>query len=242
MKLVSVMTPNFMPGLQTLAYSLSRYGKVTGLDWHVIWDGEPVPGYEKVLSACGFNAITHEVSDFDDIPDVEGTKNHLQVTRNKLLAWLLPPDDLYTQIDVDMICKRDAREMLDFKHFSAERRPGAPGFCSGLWTFKPSEDIFYTLVNDILPQGWGLADQSILNEYFTKQNPEQVITLDWKWNTSKREIRQPNWLDLFQDAIFLHYHGRYKPWLANERGYELSHSLWHMLYREAIKTNVILTE
>ena len=233
LKLVSVMTRNFTPGLVALAHSLSKYGKVNELDWHIIWEDEPVENYEKVLSTFKFNAVTHRVSDFDDIPPVIGTKNHLQVTRNKLLAWLLPPDDLYTQIDVDMICKRDAREMLNFKHFSAERRPGAPGFCSGLWTFKPSEDVFHTLITEILPKGWDLADQSILNEYFTEEHPD-IKYLDWKWNTSKREtVRQSNWLDLFQDAIFIHYHGKHKPWLANEPGYELTHSLWHMIYREA---------
>ena len=141
----------------------------------------------------------------------------------------LYPKELYCCFDIDMVCIKDAREMLKFEHFSAMQRPGAPGFCSGLMVFRPDKKVFESIVNNIIPQRekWRLIDQSVLNAYYTDEHPEEVIVLPWKWNTSKREIRQRHWKQLLDEAIFLHYHGPHKPWIEDADGYAEAHAVWH---------------
>ena len=237
MRLVSLITenPDYWCALQTLSWSLSHNGKVKGLDWVVIWDGKPKAGYEDVMRAYGFNPITMNVNDFDvNIPDFKGSLDFVKPTKNKLLFWLLDPKDLYCSLDIDMVCRKDARELLTFKHFSAERRPDAPGFCAGLMVFRPNKDVFEYVVNDIIPRkDWRLPDQDVLNVYYTEEHPEEVTFLPWKWNTSKREIRQRHWQQLLDNAIFLHYHGAHKPWIRDEDGYADSHAIWHEAYESA---------
>ena len=237
MKLVSIISekPDYWCALQTLAWSLSHNGKVTGLDWILIWDGNPRPGYEDAMRAYGFNPITMNVKDFDaDFSKFGKTNKHLVSAKYKLLFWLLDPKDLYIGIDIDMVCRKDARELLTFKHFSVECRPGAPGFCSGLMVFRPDKDAFYHMVNDIAPRvSCRLADQAVLNAYYIQEHPEEVNLLPWKWNTSKREVRQPNWKQLLDEAIFLHMTGAHKPWLVREMGYEDAFRIWHEAYAKA---------
>lgn len=230
MKLVSLITPEFLPGLRALAYSLAAYGKLNGLEWIFIWDGEPYHLYEYLVAP--FKPVTMRVEDFEKVPDFQGTKPHITKAKNKLLFWLLD-DGLYTGIDLDMICKNDARELLSFNHLSAERRPGSPGFCSGLMTFRPDKNVYSSLIKEITPY-MELADQDVLNAYYTEKHPEEVTFLDWKWNTSWREeYRQPNGKELVDDAIFLHYTGALKPWLYRDPRYPLSFSWWHRMYRES---------
>jgi len=237
MKLVSLITKRFIRGASVLAYSLAEKGKVTGLDWIFIWPEEPLPGYEQFIEAFGFNAITMQSSDFAaQVPEFPNAKKHVTATKDKLLPYLLPDDDVYLSIDLDMVCKRDARHMLKFRHFTAMRRPGVEDFCAGLMAFRPSKKIYYAIVKDIIPAGdWELPDQETLNEYY-RRHPEDVKILDWKWNTSQREeLRQLHWPQLFEEAIFIHYHGPYKPWILYEQGYEDSHALWHETQAEALR-------
>ena len=241
MRLTTFLTKDYFPGLQTLAYSLCRYGNVTGLEWHVIWAGDVYKGYEEILGRYGFKVVTYKVEDFEfEVPDVPGAKNVLKIVKNKMLMWLLPPDDTYIYIDVDIICKKDAREMLEFTHFTAMKRPPVKNFCTGFIVFQPNKKIFKHLIEEILPSGrWRLLDQDILNLYFMDKHPENVKLLPWKWNTSKKETRQSNWNQLFSEAIFIHYHGVYKPWFGSDPdGYKDSHNLWHRLYNEAQETRL----
>ena len=128
MKLTTFLTKDYFISLQTLAYSLYEYGNVSGLDWHLIWGSEPHPAYDKILGKFGFNVINHTIDSFKSkVPDIVGTNINLMIAKNKLLAFLLP-EGRYTYIDCDMVCKRDARGLLDFKPFSAMRRPGKNDF------------------------------------------------------------------------------------------------------------------
>ena len=55
MKLVSTLTPEFWPGLQTLAWSLREKGKLSGMEWIVIWDGKPPANAKRILEDNGFS-------------------------------------------------------------------------------------------------------------------------------------------------------------------------------------------
>ena len=214
MKLTSFVTRDYFPAFASLAYTLSIIGKVTGLEWHVVWGDEPAQDYELIFERLGFTPVTYRMEDFNaEVPDIEGTAEYLMFTKNKLLLHLLPEAD-YIYLDVDMVCKKDAREMLTFKPFSAMSRPGIDDFCGGFMVFRPSREAYDVIVNEIIPskKNWRLSDQDVLNEYY-RVRLDCVNNVPWKWNTGWKEARrQPDWDDLFSDAIFIHYHGRIKPW------------------------------
>ena len=241
MKFVTVVTttPDYWTPFRVLVWSMGERGQLKGLDWHVLWVQDPPKDAAEIIEKCGFNPIFHSIHDFPAPPDFPYAKAHLGPSRYKLLSWLLEPDDTYCYIDADMVCLRDAREFLDVKPFAAMRRPGVTGFCGGLMFFKPDEKVFNYIKEDITPRRkWELSDQDVLNEYYTKEHPEMMTRLPWRFNTSKREEkRQSHWSTLLSEAIVLHYHGRHKPWLRREMGYSESHQAWHtanILFRRAM--------
>lgn len=230
MKLVSLFSPDYAVALKTLAYSLSEYGKVTGLDWVLICSDAP-RYIKELVKPFGFNPVIRMISDFPKMPEFPNAKEHVRLTNNKLLFWLLEPG-LYTSLDLDMYCKKDAREMLDFEHFSAERRPGADGFCAGLQTLQASERT-YSEILQCYNEGFRLPDQDIVNAYF--ENRPELKILPWKWNTSrKEEYRQPNGKQLIKDAIFIHFHGPVKPWLFYSPRSPDSYDGWYQMYSESL--------
>jgi len=237
MKLVSLVNPEYWIALETLAWSLSRNGKIEGLEWIVIWDGPAVDGWYEWMRFCGFYPRYLSVDDFSiSVPEFPVPKgSHVQPARNKLLVWLLPPDDIYVLLDVDMVCKQNARELLTLKPTCAHKRPGVNDFCSGMLVIEPSSDAFNEMINDIIPnqESWKFADQEIINIYYNRHGWKRI---PWKWNLSHyEERRQFHWHKLFKEAIFVHYHGSKKPWHGLTIGQEQSFLLWHTCHTKALE-------
>jgi len=226
MKLISSLTPDFIPGLEVLAHSLSHRGNMGGVEWIIVTEDGELPGSVlKKLWVWGFIPTVLKMNEigkdkwFEGWPD---TKARLYQNYNRLRFLLLPPGE-YTWLDVDLLCMRDARELVSLPSISAAfDQPQLPDdprynrkFNIGMMRLDASEDMFDLCVEWVKhhPEHSyvSLAEQSILN-FVVQEHPEMMNWLDINWNMATNMLMKD--IDKWKpdEAIFLHFMGDVKPW------------------------------
>jgi hypothetical protein len=212
-QLVSFLTPENWPGLAKLAHSLSARGNVRGLDWIVLTE-EPAPDHWcDWLRHCGFNPVDLLLSQVGGLPEVlPTTVPHFRFCFNRLRVFALPPGE-YICLDVDLLCMRDATELLTKPSLSAVLGGASgwndPGVNTGLLRFDASQELFEWAIDAMDPSvHMSLADQDVINRVVVA-HPGLLHPLEPQWNTSAARPAP--------DPIFLHFAGPRKPWHAGPR-------------------------
>lgn len=247
MKLVSHLSPDFIPGLEVLAHSLAHNGNVGGLEWLLLTDNGEIPGDTlSKLWRWGWYPTVLKMDEvgkdkwIDDWPDTVG---HLYYSYNKLRVLLLPPGE-YFYLDTDLLCMNDAREMLGMPHISAapdqpQRKVNAQ-INLGVLRIDADEDLFDEIVRDArnfhvsTAQGfkrWApCADQTVLNRTVSKY-PGLINYLPVKWNLPTNMIFKDKELWRPEEAVFIHFMGQVKPWHGDGHWVmEKPNDLWRNYY------------
>ena len=219
MKLVSTLMPHNWPGLRVLAHSLAHNGNITGLDWVVLTEDRAPDEWRDWLDCCGFRMDNLLLSEVGELPkNTPPTKGCWRFCYNKLRIFSLPAGE-YLYLDVDMLCKKDATEILTTPSISAVmgRQGGwsSAGINTGLIRFDPGQEIVDACAEEMKAAvaEWQsiMADQGILRRVFRK-HPEMIACkLGREWNT--KAIPSP---DLLEEAIFIHFAGEVKPWAGGK--------------------------
>ncbi len=238
---------SYASGITTLAYSLKEKGNLPSMVWNIIWDGDPEPGVRDDIERFGFKVVEWSVSGFDIYGPMRSEKPHLARgdVWKKLAFLLMPEGKRYAFIDVDIVCLKDAREMLYMPHLSAAPAFFPDGRLKGInthfWVGEPSQELHDEIVAMIPEQEvWPLLDQSLMSLY-AQRNPDVINPLDIRWKSCKRQelkLSKPDWEKHKEDAILFHYPGLYKPWfdgtweVVRERPYPESHAIWHRMHAD----------
>jgi hypothetical protein len=222
MKLVSVVTPNFWPGLKALAHSLKHKGGITGLDWIIMTELGVVPDeWYEWLDRQGFNLVSKSFSSVGGdwtvpLPCLPDHKTWLTTAYNKLRVLLLPKDE-YILLDTDLLCVNPATELLYTKSISAvyqsAHAPTPPDISFGVVRIDSSPALFEECVGVMKNVGGtSLADQSIFN-WVLRQHPEMLHPLDYRWDMMWSLVLHKPSMWLPEDAKFLHFGWKTKPWM-----------------------------
>jgi hypothetical protein len=222
MQLVSYLTPSFWPGLKVLAHSLAHRGNIKGLDWIVMTDERAPDEWRDWFGYCGFNMIDLLFSQVGELPKkFPRTRSWLEFNWNKLRCFLLPEGE-YVFLDADLLCMRDATELLIMPSISAawDKPGGGHKDCinAGLIRFDASPELFDRCAKAIALSveakvGVGLAEQTILNYVLCRNHGLLQRVLKDEWNmpaflaTRRPELWRP------EKARFIHYTGQTKPWM-----------------------------
>jgi hypothetical protein len=207
-QLVSFLKPENWPGLKKLAHSLSTRGNVRGLDWIVLTEKPAPRSWDDRMWQRDFNMINLRLSQVGGLPEVlPTTVPHFRFCFNRLRVFALPPGK-YICLDVDLLCMRDATELLTKPSLSAVTGGPSgwndPGVNTGLLRFNASQELF-EWVMDACEAGvhMPIADQDVINRVLIA-HPGLLHPLEPQWNTSAARPAP--------DPIFLHFAGARKPW------------------------------
>lgn len=242
MKLVSHLSPDFIPGLEVLAHSLSHKGQVSGVEWLLMTDDGELPGATlKKLWVWGFIPTVLKMDEVGKDKWIESwpnTRGHLWYSYNKLRTLLLPPGE-YFYLDTDLLCMNDAREFVSLPSIA-----GAPDqpqrrvnqyINLGVWRVDASEDLF----DECVKEAHVMMSEKLIRDYDVDGNPtsawyapalvapcadQSVLnrvlmkypgSIHWlplKWNMPTNMVTKAPELWAPDEAIFVHFMGQVKPW------------------------------
>lgn len=238
-RLLTLVTPEYLPGFLTLAYSLAVNGgsQITSLT--VVHDGKVPRRVTRRVRSFGLECEYVDSRALGDVSSpVRQKQPRLDFAFKKLALLKYPHDGTICFIDADMLCLNPLDGVEELGHLSAAPDRGAreprrivdrPMFNTGFLVFRPSEELFQAVYDYALTTErpiHQLADQSVLNWYFYETDPDAVHLLDHDWNTLKRVYHhQPELFDL-QKIRLLHFVGP-KPWdgEAHDQGEATYHEL-----------------
>lgn len=208
MNLVTLCNQEYLIGLETLLYSISKY---------------PNP-FEKVyiltddLKFDGFLDWPVECINVNDFQPYEYpiVSTRLQWNWHKLKAWLLP-DGEYTFLDADMLCKDSTLGVHGMPDFSAVLDQGHENhFNLGFFVFRPSP-LKYAQLHETIEllrdtgSEFKLAEQTVLNYTLLTHNWKRYeISENWNMMNKNFYRRPDRWKP--EEAVFIHYVGARKPW------------------------------
>jgi lipopolysaccharide biosynthesis glycosyltransferase len=166
------------------------------------------------------------------------TQAHHFVNYQRLRFFLLPPGE-YIWMDADLLCMRDARQLISWPSISAcPDQPALPkntNINMGLFRVDASEDLFDACVTYAKNHSEfvALADQSIVNRVL-EQHPGILTRQNYRWNMSvKSKFRERKLGDLWKpdEAIFIHFMGKVHPWEGDEHWMlEKLNDIWREYY------------
>jgi hypothetical protein len=232
MKLVSIVTPSFWPGLRALAHSLKFKGDIMGLDWIIMTEKGDIPDeWYEWLARCGFNLISKPYFDIktDKWPkEFPATQARFMANWHKLRIWLLPPDE-YIWLDTDLLCVNQSTDLLYTKSITAALEqaddPHDNLISTGLMRFDPSAEMFDECVDVMMGMKESvLADQTVLNAALAR-HPGMLHVLDYEWEMMwSLSLRKPSmWRP--EKAKFIHFSWAVKPWM-NAQPLEVPRQWW----------------
>ena len=249
-KFLTLATHDYLPGLITLAYSLSVNGgsQITSLT--IIHDGEISREIRSQVRSFGLNCEYIDSTVLESVSSPTRQKQpRLDFAFKKLALLKYPHEGKICFLDADMLCLNPLNGVEDLEHLSAApdrgvKEPrmiaGFPMFNTGFLVYHPSEELFEAVTQYALTTDrpiHTLADQSVLNWYFYEHAPDAVHLLSHDWNTLKRVYHHaPQHFDLRKIKL-LHYVGP-KPWdgEAHDQGEETYHELrklWWSYFSDA---------
>jgi hypothetical protein len=222
MKLVSLLTPSYWPGLKALAHSLGGRGNVRRLDWIVATEKPAPPEWGDWLHGCGFRMVNVLLSELEPLPaPLPRTEPQFEFNWNKLRLFGLPAGE-YIFLDADMLCMKDASEMLAMPSISAVgRTPGGAWISNGINAGFIRFDASRWLLDECLcvlrmnaGQMMSMAEQAVINIVLAV-HPELWHNLPSRWNMPTKALPAR-----LEEAVFLHFIGMVKPWNQedDERG------------------------
>lgn len=247
MRFVSYITPDYLPGVMTLAYSIKKNGNYPA-NFTVLLNGELTLVEKNALKQVCDDLEIFNVDDFDKFDfDSNLMQNKERMTNlNKFLIYKLPYNEKMCFLDSDIICLNDISDIDDFQPFSAVVNLGKnnpdivnnrPMFNTGFMIFRPDEEAYKEIQSYAerfnKETKWG--DQGITNYFYYENYPEKVNILSFIWNAAvtKRRYRKKLWRSIDDEGIkFLHL-TMCKPWdYVNDRSKYLRRSYYY--YSEEI--------
>ena len=170
------------------------------------------------------------------------TIDSLKTTFYKLDAFSLYDYDRVVQLDMDMVCQGDMREVFEqTEPFSAcltyrlQADVLGADFNSGFFVVNKKflNQTTYEKLLSIASVGYAMPDQKTLNTFFNRK----FNILDKKYNCEKRMIKSKNNYMKPEDMIIIHYVGK-KPWHEeedlpeHEKGYDAVNDIWWGWYNK----------
>lgn len=247
-KLMSLLTPDYVPGLLVTAHSLAYRGKVSGLDWGLMTESGELPDEAEKIREYGFNPIPMKMEAVaadvwpTELPPTKYPR--IDICYNRL-RWLTMEPEHHIWIDLDLLCMKDAREMLEWPSITSASEAyfevrGVPMMAKdsiwvGLVRLDPSIELYNACLKKMKEMDLAtLAEQTVISR--------TVEELGWavnrvgpEWAMFHRNILKNYELWKPEDAFFIHYTDVPNPWEeCTNWKLEPAIKLWKDYYAENI--------
>lgn len=241
MRLVTILTENYIPGFRALVNSLERNGGLADIRFSVVCLDKFVP------PIAGFDYFqVGDLGRFDFDRSLLCKAPRFSVCLEKPLVWLLPHQEPCLYLDSDILCLNPLDRLDEYDELSAvvnqsqigkrigyepTYRTSLPVWNAGVFVFRPNRATFEGIQEHARTYTDKIShsDQNILNGYFSGVG---VNWMDLSWNTGiVVNFWHPSLFDLNQIKL-LHYAWDEKPWLHPARR-EWQADFWSLweLYR-----------
>lgn len=255
MRLVTLVTPGYLPGLQALGKSLKAHGDCTGWPLTVVCEGVPASevfrclGYHPRAEHFGTTPLTAwagpitvmHVGDLGprlDIPDPRGDGGpykSYRAVQAKLALWRLPDDESCLYLDADCLVLGSLKPLEAVSPLALARDDNGwddgsgSAWNSGVMLFRPHAAVAEELA-ELAPKAIvkdRLGDQGVLNVWIERYGVP-VQELPYGYNVLKRPVQLGR--VALADVKILHFAGR-KPWHAGgDRPYRALEQFWWREY------------
>lgn len=251
-RFVTLLNDDYLPGFLALVQSMKENAGIP-FRFAVVTIS---PLSEDSLRSIAATGVECEFFPREKLGEVRFDETLLKQERrapniNKLLIWRLPYRENCCFVDADIVClgSLDGIQALAplsaaIKDFSLDRKPtlsnaddGKPRFewNSGVMVFRPDAELFERLKHHAETQTSkiSLGDQTLLNDYFSTNDPGVVRHVDANWNMAVSTRKNHPHAFVRNRIRFLHYHAQ-KPWRDKPpSGLKDLWTLWQGFYQRA---------
>jgi lipopolysaccharide biosynthesis glycosyltransferase len=234
MNIVTVTNDAYAIGVYALLNSILRNGGLSEFKFYVgVYD--KLSNEWKHLISSLHETVFFQLTDIGTFK-TRGAVEKAQLIPSMQKLMLFKPNKYFQGdclfVDADALCLNNIQDASGFRHFSVAPdisryiQPAVNNlfyFNCGVFVFQPG-DIFDELANyGVTNRGnYKYGDNTLLVEYFYRHRPKDVTLLDYRWNMlSSIKSGMPKAYRL-DEAKFLHFAGRRKPWQKDYKDKEQS--------------------
>lgn len=174
---------------------------------------------------------------------------HLCLTKFELFR--MTQYDKIVYLDADVMVLKNLDHLFEYPHLTSALDgeyyniwPNEPHFNAGVMVIEPNKEEYNKLIefSKDTVDNWNkkmcVADQEILNMYFSDWNNKPELHLNKYYDVFASYIQEEDIKDIEDNCYFIHYIGR-KPWRAFQKpGYEHYTEYFFDMAHEIIQTEV----